>query len=288
MKEFVLFLVYEVGSDVQGAEFLRHTYLVFDANNSRLAMAKAAPDPGTGPITTTRKSKRDSKSGNPTREIKRRDSGILAIPSGTGTIPGAVFVQPLPVPPSPGISNVAVSSASSAVSRVVSNFGSSSSGSGGSGSLEPNTDYSTEYATEYSRHDSSFSSPTASGSMRPSHAPSSLIRATANPYPRPGSAPVSSGSFSSHVPIPILPSSPSQGEINVNIDFNQTIYIDSPGYGAEGFGWWQCSESDTPAQMPRPSAGTCVVNVAVMEYVHIIGEIKSTETVYLTTYSLHL
>jgi hypothetical protein len=187
---------------------------------------------------------------------------------------------------------VAVSSASSAVSRVVSNFGSSASGIGGSGRLEPNTDYSTEYATEYSTDDSNFSSPTHS--MRPSHAPSSLIRATANPFPHPGSAPVSSGSFPSHVSIPIFPSSAVQGGINVNIDFNQTIYIDSPGYGAEGFGWWQCSESDTPAQMPRPSAvveddaGTCVVNVAVMEYVHIIGEIKSTETVCLTTSSLQL
>ena len=207
--------------------------------------------------------------------MKRGESGIVPIPAGTGTIPGAVFVQPLPVPPS-AASNPAVPSASGAVSNVVSNFGSSTSGFAGSGSGLP------------SLSNNDYSAFTSIGSMRPSHASLGFTSATANLYPRPG--PVSSGG-PSHVPVPVPYSSAVAGGtgINVNIDINQTIYIDSSEYGAEGYGWWQCSESDIPAVKSRPSAavedaGTSVVNVTVMEYVHVIGEIKSTETVCLTTY----
>jgi hypothetical protein len=61
----------------------------------------------------------------------------------------------------------------------------------------------------------------------------------------------------------------------------------------DGYGWWMCSQSDTPSpgQMEMSpvageeyDVGSCIVNVAVMEYVHILGEVTSTETVCLTTY----
>lgn len=193
----------------------------------------------------------------------------MPIPAGTGTFPGAVFVQPLPVPPSAASSPTTVSSASGAMSNVVSNFGSSTSGL-------------------LSFYNNDYSAFTSFGSMRPTHASSGVTSATANPYPRPG--PVSSGG-PSYVPIPVPSSSAVVGGIgiNVNIDTNQTTYINSAEYGAEGYEWWQCSESDISAVKLGFSAaveddGTCVVNVAVMEYVHVIGEIRSTETVYLTTY----
>jgi hypothetical protein len=63
--------------------FLRHTYLVFDADNAPLAMAKAAHDPGSGRVSPS------------------NAANFIAIPAGTGSLPGAVRVDPLPVPPSP-------------------------------------------------------------------------------------------------------------------------------------------------------------------------------------------
>jgi hypothetical protein len=79
------------------------------------------------------------------------------------------------------------------------------------------------------------------------------------------------------------------GKVSINIDFNQTIDIDSPDFGTDEFGWWMCNEKSDPASTTVKEdydPGTCIVNVAVMEYVHLMGEITSTQTVCLTTYNM--
>jgi len=94
----------------------------------------------------------------------------------------------------------------------------------------------------------------------------------------------------SHGPVPGPRSSAVYGGmgVNIHIDVNQTVYLDSPEYGAAGYAWWHCSEQDIPTAPTTTAeaaieAGTCVVNISVMEYVHVIGETTSTETVCLTT-----
>lgn len=246
---------------------------MFDADNARLAMAQAAPDPGTGPVSPSKR--------------KRFLDEIIPIPAGTGTMPGATFVQPLPVPSKP-VSSAPVSSsgpASSGVSIPVSSISPT-------GSVNP-----------YSASGGSLSAPVSSGLPFSRSATDSV-----DPYPRPTSAsgsigpylrpqssvqvPNPSGVVLSQRPYPPSPSTGSNG-IRINININQTIYVDSPEYGMEGYGWWMCSQSDAPNQsqietspvaVEEYDVGSCIVNVAVMEYVHIIGEVASTETVCLTMY----
>jgi hypothetical protein len=136
-----------------------------------------------------------------------------------------------------------------------------------------------------------YSSGSPTGSVDP-YPRTTSSTASVNPYPRPQS---SASAHSSGVAPRPYPPSPSGGpsDINISTNFNQTIYLDSPDYGREGYGWWVCSESDdsTPSQaettvvaVPEYEAGSCIVDVAVMEYVHIVGKLKSTETICLTTY----
>jgi hypothetical protein len=78
--------------------------------------------------------------------------------------------------------------------------------------------------------------------------------------------------------------------VSINIDFDHTIYINSPEFGADGFGWWMCDAKSDPAPIAVVDdydPGTYVVSVAVMEYIHPMGESTSTQTVCLTTYSFH-
>jgi len=83
-------------------------------------MAKAAPDPGTGPTTPSRKHKRGGED----------LPGIIPIPSGTGTFPGATFVQALSVP-GPSSSAASSSAASSSGGGIV------KSGGGGASTSAP-------------------------------------------------------------------------------------------------------------------------------------------------------
>jgi hypothetical protein len=118
-----------------------------------------------------------------------------------------------------------------------------------------------------------------------------------NPTQRSPVSVISTGSlnsgWSSRVPVrPPRSSSVYSGGMGVNIEVNQIIYVDSPGYGAEGYGWWRCSEEISPNNatsvaedvVVEYAAGTYVIDIAVMEYVHINGGIvTSTETICLTT-----
>jgi hypothetical protein len=94
-----------------------------------------------------------------------------------------------------------------------------------------------------------------------------------------------------------MPSASSGVDISINVNINQTISVDSPEYGAAGYGWWSCSEESAPANsvemiggngaaifVPEYEEGTCVVGVNVMEYVYIIGGTTSTETQCFTTF----
>jgi hypothetical protein len=239
-------------------------------------MAQAASDPGTGPVSPSKR--------------KREVSGIIPIPAGTGTMPGAVFVQPLPVPPKPVSSTPASTStppSSSPASNGVSSPVSSISPSFAINSYPGSSGFS--YGSASSGLPYFSVSPT--GSVNPDQRTTSST-GSVDPYPRPQYSVLASSS--GVLPRP-YPPSPSGGpsDINISINFNQTIYVNSPDYGIDGYGWWMCSESDesTPSQaettvtaIPEYDVGSCIVNVAVMEYVHIVGEVKSTETVCLTTY----
>ena len=128
----------------------------------------------------------------------------------------------------------------------------------------------------------------SSGTRSVSPSVSGFRTATVSPDARPGPS-----GAPSHGPVPGPRSSVVYGGmgVNIDIDVNQTIYLDSPEYGVAGYAWWHCSEQDIPtaptttaeAAIAEYEVGTCVVNVSVMEYVHINGEISSTETVCLTT-----
>lgn len=228
--------------------FLRHTYLVFDADNGRLAMAQAAQDPGNGPITPSR------------RRFKRSDN-IIPIPAGTDLIPGAVWADPVPTTsPSPASSQPASSEGPSS-----STTGSVNPTSGGSSSMFP-------------RRSSGIIPPVSSVSPRVTER--AFTSASVVPIPRPASSSALSGV-----------------DVSIDINFNQTIFVDSPEYGAAGFGWWSCSEESLPENtvemlggngevvvVPQYEAGTCVVNVGVMEFVYLIGGVYSTETQCYTTY----
>ena len=207
-------------------------------------MAKAAPDPGTGPVSPSKR--------------KREVSGIIPIPAGTGTMPGAVFVQPLLVPPKP------VSSTPASTSTPPSSSAASSGVSSPLSSISPSFAINLYLASSGSSYGSAssglpYSSGSPTGSLNP-YPRTTSSSGSVNPYPRPQYSYLTSSS--GVVPRP-YPPSPSGGpsDIDISINFNQTIYVDSPDYGMEGYGWWMCSESDesTPSQ-----AETTVI--AVPEY----------------------
>jgi hypothetical protein len=223
---------------------LRHTYLVFDADNSRLAMAKAAVDPGNGPVTAIK---------------HKRGLGIIPIPAGTGTFPGAVSVDPVPVPPS--------SSSSQSTSSSTSNSG---------------TDAATSLHSTLSMSIPPYS---MSGSS------TGHLKSFKSPVP---SSPVSHPSKSRKTfPHPSSRSGAHNEGVSIDIKLNETIYVDSPEYGAAGYGWWSCAKPDASIEPQKNDSdeydpGTCIVDIAVMEYVYLIGETKSTTTVCLTTYVLRV
>jgi len=231
-------------------------------------MAQAAPDPGNGPIPPSH------------RRMKRADT-IIPIPAGTGLMPGAVWVRPLPT-----TSASPSSSASAASSGPPSGSGNPTSAATSSMSLSLRSSGSVPLlssAVASSGFVPAISSAMGSSGIVPpmSTFRSSVASATASLAPDPH--PMASAS--------------SGVDISISINDNQTIYVDSPEYGAAGYGWWSCSEGSEPknvvqmmggsgevVMVPEYEAGTCVVGVTVMEYVFVIGGVLSTETQCLTTY----
>ena len=213
-------------------------------------MAQAAPDPGTGPISPSKK------------RVKRGASTITAIPAGTGLMPGAVWVDPLPTSLSP------TSSASPS---------SSPSGQSSSSSAASNAVSSTLSQNTY-------------GIIPPS--PTGIASSSILTMPNPSGSPSASLAPISHP----MPSASSGVDISISINDNQIIYVDSPEYGAAGYGWWSCPEespTENSVEMiggngavvlaPEYEAGTCVVGVTFLEYVYVVGGMTSRDTHCFTT-----
>jgi hypothetical protein len=160
-------------------------------------MAQAAPDPGTGPITPSKKL------------VRRVGDTILPIPAGRDLMPGAVWVDPIHPSSSAASSSPASSSppSSSASGAATSGALSSAISSAISSGFVPN-----------------LSSGIPSAPISPMSIPTSSPSASLGPHPHP------------------MPSASSGVDISINVNINQTISVDSPEYGAAGYGWWSCSE----------------------------------------------
>jgi hypothetical protein len=242
-------------------------------------MAAAAPDPGSGPVTPLPVV-------GPVKHRAKRVPEIIPIPSRTGTFQGAVFIQALPVPPSPIPSSAGPASsvgpdASSAAGSANGNI-SSMPGSSASPTGTINSDSHFPMTGPTSSNVGPISSPASAGLSPMSTAASSGMGAISSPASA-SLAPVprSTGGVSSWGPGPLPSLSGGLGGVGVSIDvnINQTIYVGSSDFGAAGYGWWLCSESDVSGE-PNPGSslgwiveeygpGSCVVNVAVMEYVSL-------------------